>query len=149
MEKSYSCTWADIRSPRRRNKYRWACQIISRRLQGLCIGKQLSISLLSHCAASLHLFPSISLIRRLVPKPKRHESNPTDNGNPYPCNPHPTRADFPASGPLIVSKMPDSYLSFNIDIGKKGALVVDAKGENSMLVGELEASAIQRTIYCL
>lgn len=45
-----------------------------------------------------------------------------------------------------MSEMSDSYFPLNIDIREEGSLVVDAKGEDTVLIGCLKSSAVKGTV---
>ena len=83
---------------------------------------------------SLH-FLSFALPKRwLTPKPKPNKCHPSRNCDPDPSNPYPTSANLPTAWPLIMRKMSDGDLSFDINIGEEGSFVVDAKGKDAVLV---------------
>lgn len=44
--------------------------------------------------------------------------------------------------------MPYRHFPLDIDIGEKGALVIDAEGKNAVLVGKSKTSAKNGTIGC-
>jgi len=89
----------------------------------------------------LRLLPLRLLISRLTPQPNPHKAHPPNNGHPNARNPRPTCTDLPTARPFIVGKVPYSDLSLDVNVREERALVVDAEGEDAVLVGELEGGA--------
>ena len=91
--------------------------------------------------ALLHFLSLALLVGRLTPQPHTQKCHPPGNRNPYPGNPDPTSTDLPAAWPFVVSEMPDCYFPFYVHVGEERSLVVDAEGENAMLVRQSEGTA--------
>ena len=45
-------------------------------------------------------------------------------------------------------KMPDRHFPLYVDIGEKWPLVVDPKGKDAVLIGQLESGAEEGTVRC-
>ena len=97
----------------------------------------------------LHFLPLALLVGRLTPQPHTHKSHPPGNRDPYTGNPDPSSTDLPAAWPFIMSEMPDRYFPFYVHIGEERSLVVDAEGEDTMLVRQSEGTAEDSAIKCL
>lgn len=85
--------------------------------------------------------------RRLRVEPYHHKRNESTNDRPQPSNPGPASANPPAARILIVSKVADSHLVLLLDVGEEGALVVDAEGEDAVLIGHSEMGAENGAVF--
>lgn len=92
---------------------------------------------------------SPALLGRLTPQPDSHERNPCSAGAPNTQNPYPCAADGPTSRPLVVRKMSDTDLPLFINVGKEGSLIVDAKVEDTVLVGKFKGGGINSAVRSL
>lgn len=79
-----------------------------------------------------------SLVTGRAVQPERHKCQPAQYGNPDTADPDPSAANLETPRVFIVRKVSNSDLSLLIDVGDKGAAVVDAEVEDSMLVGRPE-----------
>ena len=89
----------------------------------------------------LQLFPFPLFIRRLTPEPNSHKRHPAHHCNPNSGDPYPSATDHPTSRPFVMGEMSNSHLFLHINICQKGTFVVDAEGEDAVLVGEGESCA--------
>lgn len=100
-------------------------------------------------ARLLHFLPFTLLIGRFTPQPNPHKGHPRYDCNPNASNPHPTGTDLPTAWILVMCKMSYCHFSLDIHIGEEWSLVVDAEGENAMLVWQSEGRAKDRAICSL
>ena len=89
----------------------------------------------------LRFLPLGPFIRRFTIQPNSHKSQPSQHRNPDTGNPSPAGADLPAARILIMSEMPDCHFALDVDVGEEWSLVVDAEGENAVLIGGAEGGA--------
>lgn len=85
--------------------------------------------------------------RRLRIEPDHDKSKEAANNRPQASDPRPTTADLPASGIFIVGIVADSHLMLLFNVGEERPLVVDAEGEDAMLVWNREAGAIYSAVF--
>lgn len=81
-------------------------------------------------------------------QPNHHEGEESPDDRPETGNPHPSTADTPAAWPLIVGEMADGDFMFLFNVSDEGSLVVDAEGEDAMLVGKSEGGSVYGRVLC-
>lgn len=74
-------------------------------------------------------------------EPDNHESQESSNYRPKTGNPYPAAGNSPAARVLVVREVAVGNLKLLLDGGQEGTLVVDAEGEDSVLIGSHELSA--------
>lgn len=74
-------------------------------------------------------------------KPDEDESQESSNHRPQTGDPDPAGADGPTARVLIVRKVAHGDLVLLLDVGEERPLVVDAEGEDAVLVRRHELSA--------
>lgn len=75
-------------------------------------------------------------------QPNHHEGEEPPDDRPESGNPHPSTANTPAAWPLIVGEMADGDFMFLFNVGDEWSLVVDAEGEDAMLVRKGEGGSV-------
>ena len=83
----------------------------------------------------------------LTPQPDSNKCDPSTNRYPDTCNPNPAATDEPAARVLIVCKVTHSHLFLHLDVGQEWPLVVYSEGEDTMLIGCSECSAVDGAIF--
>lgn len=89
-----------------------------------------------------------SSLGRLRIKPHDYKSEEPSNNRPKPRNPDPTATNSPAAWVLIVGEVADSNFMLFLNIGEEWPLVVNAKGEDTVLIWNSEARAIYSAVLC-
>jgi hypothetical protein len=88
-----------------------------------------------------HLLSLLGLgLIRLAVEPDSDKDQPASGCNTNTSDPGVGTADDETAGPLVVSKVADSNCFLLIDVAEERALVVDNEVEDTMLIGNGEAS---------
>lgn len=75
-------------------------------------------------------------------KPDENKSQESSNHRPQTGDPDPATANSPTARVLVVRKVAHGHLVLLLDVGEEWALVVDAEGEDAVLVRNHELSAV-------
>jgi hypothetical protein len=95
----------------------------------------------------LHLLCLEFRQRRRRIQPHKYKGQETGNNRPKSANPNPTTRDPPASWPLVMRVVSNSDFMFLFYVAEERSLVVDAEGENAMLVWDGEGGAVDGAVF--
>lgn len=95
-----------------------------------------------HTEININLLSLLKLIsHRGRVEPDNDESQKSSNHRPKTGNPYPAAGNSPAARVLVVGEVAVSHLVLLLDGGEEGTLVVDAEGEDTVLIGSHELRA--------